>query len=79
MAPTAIFAIIRSTRVGAYDEYRQLLLAESGQAGWNYVDLWQAADNTEFTNTPIHLTAQGTLEFAEAIIAVLYEQFSLRP
>ncbi len=62
----------------AYDEYRQLLQAEA-QNGWHYADLWQAADNAEFTNTPIHLTPRGTLEFADAIIAALHEQFNLQP
>jgi len=63
----------------AYDEYRQLLQAEAAQNGWHYVDLWDAADNAEFTNTPIHLTPQGTLEFADAIIAALLEQFNFQP
>lgn len=63
----------------AYNEYRQLLQAEAEQNGWHYVDLWQAADNAEFTNTPIHLTPQGTLEFADAIIAALLEQFDFQP
>lgn len=63
----------------AYDEFRQLLQVEAEQAGWHYVDLWQAAGNAEFTNTPIHLTPQGTLEFADAIIAALREQFNVQP
>jgi hypothetical protein len=63
----------------AYDEYRQLLQAAAGQNGWHYADLWRAADNVEFTNTPIHLTPRGTLEFTDAIVAILREQFGFQP
>ncbi|MBX3045865.1 MAG: hypothetical protein KF698_02585 [Anaerolineales bacterium] len=63
----------------AYDSYRSLLAAEAEAEGWRYVDLWQAADNGEFTNTPIHLTPQGTLQFAYAIIETLSSQFDLNP
>jgi hypothetical protein len=61
----------------AYDDYREQMQAQSAEHGWNYVDLWQAASNDEFTNTPIHLTPQGTLEFATEIIAVLEQQFGV--
>lgn len=63
----------------AYDEYRQLLQARAEQSGWHYLDLWDAANNAEFTNTPIHLTRRGTLEFADAIIAMLRQQFNIQP
>jgi hypothetical protein len=63
----------------AYDGFRQLLQEQSDDLGWNYADLWQAVDNSEFTNTPIHLTPRGTLEFADQIIAILHDQFNLQP
>lgn len=63
----------------AYDQYRQLLGAEADARGWRYADLWQAAGNDQFTNTPIHLTPQGTLEFAQEIIAALQTHFALEP
>jgi hypothetical protein len=63
----------------AYDSYLAILADAAVQGGWHYADLWQAASNSEFTNTPIHLSAQGTLEFSEALIAVLHEQFNLQP
>lgn len=63
----------------AYDSYRSLLAAEAEAQGWHYADLWQAASNAEFTNTPIHLTPQGTLQFADAIIEALAAQFNLHP
>lgn len=61
----------------AYDSYRQLLQSQAIENGWRYVDLWDAASNSEFTNTPIHLTPQGTLELAYALIAALNDQFNL--
>jgi hypothetical protein len=62
-----------------YDAFRELIEAESAARDWQYADLWQAAGNAEFTNTPIHLTPQGTLEFGEAIIAELANRFDFQP
>lgn len=59
----------------AYDQYRQLLGLGALASGWHYADLWQAADNDEFTNTPIHLSPRGTLQFANAIIEKLQTEF----
>lgn len=61
----------------AYDSYRLLLQERSEQNDWIYADLWQAASNSEFTNTPIHLTPRGTLELATAIVAILHDQFDV--
>ena len=61
----------------AYDDYRDLMQKQSDQQGWIYADLWQSVDNSEFTNTPIHLTPRGTLELANSIIAILHDQFNL--
>ncbi|MCW5874314.1 MAG: SGNH/GDSL hydrolase family protein [Anaerolineales bacterium] len=63
----------------AYDDYRSLLAAEADAQGWHYIDLWQAADNDEFTNTPIHLTPQGTLLLAYELLQTLSTQFDLNP
>ncbi|MEX2143213.1 MAG: hypothetical protein WD740_01350 [Anaerolineales bacterium] len=63
----------------AYDAYRQLLQTRSFEQGWSYLDLWQAVDPQEFTNTPIHLSPQGTLQFAGAIIPALETLFDLQP
>jgi hypothetical protein len=61
----------------AYDEYRVLLQAEAEAGGWAYADLWRAAADSEFTNTPIHLTPQGTLQFADALIETLTAEFDM--
>jgi len=43
----------------AYDQYRQLLANLSQQKGWNYMDLWDAVPQSEFTNSAIHMTPVG--------------------
>ena len=48
----------------AYDDYRQLLAAEAKSHGWRYLDLWDAAGNDQFTDSPIHLTAAGNARLA---------------
>ncbi|HEX9029066.1 MAG TPA: hypothetical protein VF823_07820 [Anaerolineales bacterium] len=51
----------------AYDDYRKLLSEQSAANGWRYVDLWQAADNSEFTNSAVHLTPRGESQFAQQV------------
>lgn len=56
-----------------YDAYRQLLaeLAEANQ--WYYADLWLAVENTEFTNSAIHLTPKGSKELSQAILPLILD------
>ncbi|MCW5878810.1 MAG: SGNH/GDSL hydrolase family protein [Anaerolineales bacterium] len=61
----------------AYDQYRQWLQAEAERQAWHYADLWQAVDNDQFTNTPIHLTPAGTQQLAQQIATALAELFDL--
>lgn len=51
----------------AYDRYRELLHAEAASAGWNLVDLWDAIAPQEFTDSPVHLTPEGTRQLAELL------------
>jgi len=51
----------------AYDDFRRLLAEESSTNGWNSLDLWDAVDNTEFTNSAVHLTPKGTAQFAHQV------------
>ena len=44
----------------AYDDYRVLLSQECNANAWRCLDLWDAIDAQEFTNTAIHLTPRGT-------------------
>jgi hypothetical protein len=57
----------------AYDDYRQILLAEAQQNGWHYVDAWDLIAPSDFTNSAIHLTPGGSAQFAQAIIPYLVE------
>jgi hypothetical protein len=43
----------------AYDDFRQLLADDAHSHGWRYLDLWDAAGNDQFTDSPIHLSAEG--------------------
>jgi hypothetical protein len=51
----------------AYDDYRKLLAEESTANGWHTLDMWDAVNNTEYTNSAIHLTPKGTAQFAEQV------------
>ena len=54
-----------------YDQYRSLLAEQAAEHGWSYVDLWQAVDNDQYTNSAIHLTPLGTQQLAEALAPYL--------
>lgn len=53
----------------AYDQYRELLREETQSS--NYLDLWDLIPPDEFTDTPVHLTPEGTRLLAERIGAEL--------
>jgi len=57
----------------AYDDYRQHLESLSRENGWNYLDLWDAVDNHQFTNSAIHMTPEGTRQFALSLIESIVE------
>lgn len=51
----------------AYDRYRQILQEESQNNGWEYLDVWDAIDPADFTNSAIHLNAAATRQLAQII------------
>lgn len=51
----------------AYDDYRALLAEQAQEHGWRYLDLWDAIPNTEYTNSAIHLTPEGSAQLAALI------------
>jgi hypothetical protein len=55
----------------AYDDYREWLAAEAAARGWAYADLWDAVDNTEFTDSPIHLTPLGSAQLAAEVAEII--------
>lgn len=48
----------------AYDQYRNLLARVAAEEEWLYLDVWDAIPPAEFTDTPVHMTAAGTAQFA---------------
>jgi hypothetical protein len=55
----------------AYDAYRDWLTEEASGQGWQLLDLWDAVDNTEYTDSPVHLTPTGVEQFSEGVVAEL--------
>lgn len=55
----------------AYDQYRQLLAEQAGNAGWQYLDTWNLVPEDEFTNSAIHRTPAGEALLKQAVIEEL--------
>jgi hypothetical protein len=55
----------------AYDDFREKLQQEADQAGWQYLDAWDAVPVGEFTNSAIHLTPEGENVLAGQVAAEL--------
>ncbi len=43
----------------AYDQYREYLASRAHDAGWNYLDLWDAVPPQYFSDAGVHLSAAG--------------------
>ncbi len=48
----------------AYDDYRQIIARWATAHGWAYLDAWDAIAPGEFTNSAVHLSPQGSRQFA---------------
>ena len=55
----------------AYDDYREILGKHSRENNWNYHDFWNLVSEDEFSNSAIHLTSEGTAQFAQKIQEIL--------
>jgi hypothetical protein len=55
----------------AYDAYRQQLHELATAQHWHYLDLWDLAPASEFTNSAIHLTPSGEILLANQIAEVI--------
>ena len=42
-----------------YDQYREAMATQSQNAGWNYLDLWNAVPPHYFSDAGLHLSAEG--------------------
>ena len=51
----------------AYDQFRALLNSKAAANNWHYLDLWDSIAPDEFTDTPVHLTPNGTTQYAKAV------------
>ncbi|MBZ0292835.1 MAG: SGNH/GDSL hydrolase family protein [Anaerolineae bacterium] len=51
----------------AYDAYREVFAQQAEANGWHYIDLWDRLAPEAFTDSPVHLTPQGTQTLAEII------------
>jgi hypothetical protein len=51
----------------AYDDFRQIMQAQSQQNGWNYQDDWNVVPASEFTNSAVHMTPEGEAQFAKLV------------
>lgn len=58
----------------AYDDYRRLMAEQAEANGWRYLDLWDAIPSTEFTNSAIHLTPEGSAQLADLIAEAIIEE-----
>lgn len=53
----------------AYDQYREWLEDTASQNSWTLLDRWDVVDATEFTDSPVHLTAEGVRQFSNSILS----------
>lgn len=55
----------------AYDRYHDLLTEQVERNDWQLLDLWDTLPADEFTDSPVHTTANGSHLIAEALIPEL--------
>ncbi|MBE2223163.1 MAG: hypothetical protein IAF02_16595 [Anaerolineae bacterium] len=55
----------------AYDQFREMLGETAVAQNWHYLDLWNTIPPEQFTDTPVHLTPEGTRLYAEHISKAL--------
>lgn len=55
-----------------YDQYRDLLNETATMNAWQYLDLWDRIDSQEFTDSPVHLSADGTETLANNLIDIIF-------
>ncbi len=62
----------------AYDQYREMLGETAVAQNWLYLDLWHAIPPDQFTDTPVHLTPEGSRLFAQKIAEALQAELQLK-
>jgi hypothetical protein len=56
----------------AYDQYRALYAEIAERESWQYVDLWDSIATDQFTDSPVHLTPNGSQTLASIIGEALF-------
>ncbi|NWF68817.1 MAG: hypothetical protein HXY40_07015 [Chloroflexi bacterium] len=57
----------------AYDAYRALIAAPAQAGDWLLFDTWNAIAPEHFTDSPVHLDAQGTRAFAAILLPLILQ------
>ena len=57
----------------AYDDYRRIMSEESQRKNWQYLDLWNAVPGSEFTNSAVHMTPDGTRLYASQVLRAILD------
>ncbi len=47
-----------------YDHYRDLMIKTAQRENWNYIDLWDTIAPQDFTDSPVHLTPNGSQQLS---------------
>lgn len=58
----------------AYDQYRWMMAERAHYGDWLYLDLWDIIPQSEFTNSAVHLTPQGSAAYYQALKPALMGQ-----
>jgi hypothetical protein len=56
-----------------YDRYRVELSELVRTNGWDYADLWDAAPQDVFTDSPVHLNAEGSAQISDQLIKIIQD------
>jgi hypothetical protein len=63
----------------AYDDYRKLMQAMTQSKGWHYLDEWDSIAPDQFTNSAVHLSPNGSAQFAARIGKAILDLASAHP
>lgn len=55
----------------AYDQYRTLYATIAAEEGWQYLDLWDAIESEQFTDTAVHLSPAGATMMSKRLLDLL--------
>lgn len=62
----------------AYDAYRGLLAETAANNSWPYLDTWDAIAPDTFTDSPVHLTPDGTNQLADLLILEIERHITMK-